>query len=64
MTIFFLYIFNKLIKLHNQVKESWSTIDILLKKRTDLIPNIVEVVKGYSKYEKNIVFNRNACGFR
>ena len=55
MTIFFLYIFNKLIKLRNQVKESWSTIDILLKKRTDLIPNIVEVVKGYSKYEKKTI---------
>lgn len=53
--IYVIIVFNKLIKLRNQVKESWSTIDILLKKRTDLIPNIVEVVKGYSKYEKKTI---------
>lgn len=53
--IYVIIVFNKLIKLRNQVKESWSTIDILLKKRTDLIPNIVEVIKGYSKYEKKTI---------
>ena len=53
--IYVIIVFNKLIKLRNQVKESWSSIDILLKKRTDLIPNIVEVIKGYSKYEKKTI---------
>ena len=45
--------FNKLTKLLNNVKESWSSVDILLKQRADLIPNILAVVKGYSKHEKD-----------
>ena len=44
--------YNDLVKLNNQVKEAFSTMDVYLKKRWDLIPNIVEVVKGYAKYEK------------
>ena len=54
--ILLLYIFvqfNKLIKLKNKVNEAFSTMDIYLKKRWDLVPNLVEIVKGYSKYEKN-----------
>ena len=50
--IYFFVTYNNLIKLKNQVKEAFSTMDIYLKKRWDLIPNIVETVKGYSKYEK------------
>ena len=44
--------YNDIVKLSNQVKEAFSTMDVYLKKRWDLIPNIVEVVKGYAKYEK------------
>lgn len=44
--------YNNFVKLSNQVKEAFSTMDVYLKKRWDLIPNIVEVVKGYAKYEK------------
>ena len=40
-------------KLLNKVKESWSSVDILLKQRADLIPNVVSAIKGYSKHEKN-----------
>ena len=43
--------FNKLTKLNNYVKEKWSSVDVLLKQRTDMIPNIVEVIKGYVKHE-------------
>ncbi len=43
--------YNALIKLKNLVEEGWSTIDIQLKKRYDLIPNLVETVKGYAKHE-------------
>lgn len=46
-------VFNRLTKLLNKVKESWSSVDILLKQRADLIPNVVSAVKGYSKHEKN-----------
>lgn len=45
--------YNNLIKLNNLVKEAFSTMDIYLKKRWDLIPNLVEIVKQYAKYEKN-----------
>lgn len=48
---------NKLIELKNNVKKSWSGVDILLKQRYDMIPNIVSVVKGYSKYEKGTLEN-------
>ena len=44
--------FNSLVKLRNRVKEAFSTMDVYLKKRWDLIPNIVETVKGYAKHEK------------
>ena len=43
--------YNTLLRLKNQVEEAWSTIDIHLKKRYDLIPNLVETVKGYAKHE-------------
>jgi LemA protein len=45
-------IFNNLIRLRNQVKNSWSQIDVQLQRRYDLIPNLVETVKGYMKFEK------------
>lgn len=44
--------YNDLINKKNHVKSAWSKIDVQLKRRTDLIPNLVEVVKGYAKHEK------------
>lgn len=44
-------IFNRLTTLYNLVKEKWSGVDVYLKQRADLIPNIVEAVKAYTKYE-------------
>lgn len=45
--------YNSFVKLNNKVKEAFSTMDVYLKKRWDLIPNIVETVKGYAKHEKD-----------
>ncbi|MDD2435681.1 MAG: LemA family protein [Bacilli bacterium] len=45
--------YNSFIKLNNIVSEAFSTMDVYLKKRWDLIPNIVETVKGYAKHEKD-----------
>lgn len=45
-------VYNSLVKLRNAVKDQWSQIDVHLKRRADLIPNIVETVKGYAKHEK------------
>lgn len=57
--------YNKLVKLRNKVKEQWSQVDVQLKKRFDLIPNIVESVKGYAKYEqetlKSVIEARNSA---
>lgn len=51
--IYILVTFNSFVKLSNNVNEAFSTMDVYLKKRWDLIPNIVETVKGYAKHEEN-----------
>ena len=45
--------YNVLVKLRNMVKDQWAQIDVHLKRRADLIPNIVETVKGYASHEKD-----------
>ena len=45
-------LYNRLVKLSNMVDESWSGIDVQLKRRYDLIPNLVETVKGYAAHER------------
>ena len=45
--------YNSLVRLRNNVKDQWAQIDVLLKRRADLIPNIVETVKGYASHEKD-----------
>jgi len=44
--------YNKLVSSRNKVKDGWAQIDVQLKKRADLIPNLVETVKGYATHEK------------
>jgi LemA protein len=46
--------FNGLIVLRNRIENAWSQIDVQLKRRTDLIPNLVETVKGYASHEKEV----------
>lgn len=50
--IYVIVAYNGLVKLRNWVKESWSQIDVQLKRRHDLIPNLLETVKGYAKHER------------
>jgi len=47
-------IYNRLVRLRTTVRSSWSDIDVLLKKRYDLVPNLVETVKGYARHEKSV----------
>ena len=53
LIIISILIYNKLVKNRNMVLEAWSGIDVFLKKRHDLVPNIVEIVKSYALHEKN-----------
>ena len=52
LLIAFIAIYNGLVGLRNQVKNAWAQIDVQLKRRYDLIPNLVETVKGYMKHER------------
>lgn len=53
--LIFVIIYNSLIGMRNGVKNSWHGIEIQLKRRRDLIPNLVNSVKGYAKHEKNLL---------
>lgn len=48
-------VFNSLVVLKNRAKEAWSDIDVQLKRRYDLIPNLVETVKGYATHERELL---------
>ena len=50
-------IYNSLISKRNEAKNSWAQIDVQLKRRNDLIPNLVETVKGYAKHEQEVLEN-------
>lgn len=50
--LYFISIYNSLVRLKNQVKNAWSQIDVQLKRRHDLIPNLIETVKGYMQHER------------
>ena len=52
IVLWVVFAYNSLIVLRNRVKEAWSDIDVQLKRRYDLIPNLVETVKGYASYEQ------------
>lgn len=49
--------YNRMVKLRQQVNESWSGIDVQLKRRASLVPNLVETVKGYAAHEKTVLEN-------
>lgn len=65
LAFFLVQIFNRFAQNRNTVKDGWSNIDVALKRRYDLIPNLVETVKGYAAHEKttleNVIHARNAA---
>lgn len=65
IAILLIAVFNRFVKNRNLVKDAWSNIDVALKRRYDLIPNLVETVKGYAKHEKStledVINARNAA---
>jgi LemA protein len=54
IAIYAVVIFNRLIRGRNLVREGWSGIDVQLRRRSDLIPNLVEIVKGYARHERGL----------
>jgi LemA protein len=52
IVLWFVLAYNSFVRLKNQVENAWSQIDVQLKRRTDLIPNLINTVKGYAKHEK------------
>ncbi|HEX8550739.1 MAG TPA: LemA family protein [Abditibacteriaceae bacterium] len=62
---FVVTLYNRLVKLRQGVRQSWANIDTELRRRADLIPNLVETVKGYASHEKetleNVIRARNAA---
>ena len=57
IVLWLLVTYNGLVTLRNRVREAWSQIDVQLKRRSSLIPNLVETVKGYAKHEKSVFEN-------
>jgi len=55
LVLFVIVVYNRLVTLRNYVKEAFSTMDVYLKKRWDLVPNLIEIVKAYAKHEKNVL---------
>ncbi|HOS88709.1 MAG TPA: LemA family protein [bacterium] len=54
IALFVISVYNSLVSLKVKIKEAWSQIDVQLKRRADLIPNLVETVKGYASHEKEV----------
>ena len=65
VTVWFVGMYNRLVRLRNQCEEAWAGIDVQLTRRHDLIPNLVETVKGYASHERetleNVIQARNAA---
>lgn len=63
LVIWLVVLYNGLVKLRNRIENAWAQIDVQLKRRYDLIPNLVETVKGYASHEKetleNVISARN-----
>lgn len=54
LIVWFVAVFNGIVTLKNRTQEAWSDIDVQLKRRHDLIPNLIETVKGYAKHEASV----------
>lgn len=54
LALWLIFVYNSLVRLRNRAKEAWADIDVQLKRRYDLIPNLVESVKGYMAHERGV----------
>ncbi len=65
LVMFVIAVFNKMVRLRNRIENAWAQIDVQLKRRWNLIPNLVETVKGYASHEREtleaVIAARNAA---
>lgn len=54
IVLWFIALYNRFVVLRNRIEGSWAQVDVQLKKRYDLVPNLVETVKGYAKHEREV----------
>jgi LemA protein len=54
LVLLLIFLYNRLVRLRNRIDAAWSQIDVQLKRRYDLIPNLVETVKGYAAHEREV----------
>jgi LemA protein len=52
LLLFLVFIYNRLVRLRNETETGWANIDVQLRRRSDLVPNLVETVKGYAEHER------------
>ncbi|MBT4511602.1 MAG: LemA family protein, partial [Chloroflexi bacterium] len=52
LAIYFIVLYNRLVRMRNDMSNAWAQIEVQLKRRHDLIPNLVETVKGYAAHER------------
>jgi LemA protein len=57
LVIFVIAFFNRIVRLENRIDNAWAQIDVQLQRRADLIPNLVDTVKGYMKHEREVLEN-------
>src|SRR4030067_595811 len=62
--LYFIGMYNALVNLKNQIRNAWAQIDVQLKRRHDLIPNLVETVKGYARHEREVFENVSSARSR
>ncbi len=62
--VYLVYLYNRLVPMHNKIRNQWAQIDVQLKRRADLIPNLVATVRGYATHEQQtlegVMYARNA----
>ena len=55
VVVYAIVVFNRLVRTRQMANEAWSGIDVQLKRRSDLVPNLVESVKGYAAHERGVL---------
>ena len=61
VVLYVIFAYNRFVSLTQRTKEAWADIDVQLKRRYDLIPNLIETVKGYAAHERGVFEEVKTC---